>query len=572
MSKIVQAALWIAAAGSVALGTAAAASNAPHCVAPPADHGAPGLRSGPPAAVNSAGLRELVPASGAVHVLVLLAEFADLPHGIDPSRFETMLFGGGASMRQYYLDASEGALSVTGDVHGWYTLPGPLDFYSGGANGIGSYPTNAQRMAEDAVAAAVADGLDLGDYDADGDGVVDALLVVHSGQGVEWAGSPALTPVVEANQINSHKWVVRQGDFGSGARVEDYFTCPELQRVLTSDYPAWSDSLATVGVYCHEFGHMLGLPDFYDTQTFESRVGIWDVMDAGLWAGDPSVPGARVPGSLPARFSPFSRATLGWAEPFALDPAVGESADEWLSLESAHAGAPGWQLRFNPSGYDWQNGDPGLGEYFLAEVRTRQGWDAGLPVSGLILYHVDESAATNRAASAPVEGGALLELVPADDDFRPQTTSGDPWTPATPRFDATSDPGSALFDGSESGVALSDIGPLFEGVVQLRASVVNLGVAPPTPFARPQPFSPSVHGVTRIVLTLGDPSSAGTVVRIHDLRGRLVRILDAGSLTSEGRVAEWDGRDRRGRPVPAGVYFFRADGGLRGTGRVNLLR
>jgi immune inhibitor A len=551
-------------------GASLRAEEAPHCIVPPPPGVAQAFRSTLRAADGS-GLRARVPASGNVHLLVLLAEFSDLPHGTDPSRFETLLFGAGTSLRQYYLDASDGALSLTGDVHGWYTLPSPLALYSGGANGVGAYPNNAQRMAEDALSVAVGAGLDLGDYDADGDGEVDALLVVHSGQGSEWAASAAATPVPEPTQINSHKWVVRQADYGSGARVVDYFTCPELQRVKTTDYPAWSDSLATVGVFCHEFGHMLGLPDYYDTQTLESRVGVWEVMDAGLWKGDPSVPGADVLGSLPGRFSPFSRATLGWATPVSIAPPVGESAEASVSVASAHAGSPGLQLLVNPYGFDWQNGDPGRGEYFLAEVRTSEGWDAGLPTEGLILYHIDEAASSNRASQAPTPGGALIELVPADGIFELNTTSGDPWGPFPARFDATTNPSSRFFDGRESGVSLNGIGGVVGGSVALDVSVVNLNGALAPPFARPHPFRPSVHGSTDIVLGFGEtlgPSS----VRIHDVAGRLVRTLDGASVSANGRVATWDGRGRGGEALPAGVYFFRIEGSAPGTGRVLLLR
>ena len=215
--------------------------------------------------------------TGTLKLLVILAEFSGMPHHIAASRFGPHLFGPGVTLATYYDEVSGGRFAVTGDVHGWFALPHNELYYSNSVGGVGTYPNNGQRLAEDAVTAAIAGGVNLANYDANGDNVVDALLVIHSGEGYEWAGTTgpqALSPLPDPDSINSHKWVVVDGDFGPGLpRIADYVTTPELQRARLSMFPTWADSIATIGVTCHELGHVLGLPDVYDVQTSESRLG-----------------------------------------------------------------------------------------------------------------------------------------------------------------------------------------------------------------------------------------------------------------------------------------------------------
>lgn len=506
-------------------------------------------------------------------MLAILAEFPDRLHRIDASRFAPHLFGAtGETMRTYYADVSGGRLDVDGDVHGWFVLPSTHAFYSGGANGVGTYPNNAQRMAEDAVAAAVAGGVDLADYDADGDGEVDALLVIHAGEGYEWAGStaPALTPVPDPTAINSHKWSVVDGDFGAGLpRVADYFTCPEMQRARPAFFPAWTDSMATIGVFCHELGHVLGLPDFYDVETAISRVGSWEVMDAGLWsfvAGDAA---HSLPGSLPSGFSAWPRMFLNWASPAVLGPATGDVVEATLTLGGPGAAGEPLQLRANPFGVDWSPDGGGTGEFFVAEVRTRTGWDAGLPGEGLLLYHVDESRRGNRRSES-ADGAGLLLLVPQDGEVSLGQDAADPWPGTRTAFGAATVPSSHLHDGSSSGVELPAIEPLTAGSVSVVAVVSNLTTDLPLPFARPHPFRPARDGEVGIVLSL-DATPPATRVDLFDVRGRRVRTLDAGSeFGASGRIARWDGRNEQGTSLPSGVYLYRSDRGA--VGKVVLLR
>ncbi|MCA9750668.1 MAG: M6 family metalloprotease domain-containing protein [Gemmatimonadetes bacterium] len=561
--------------GRAPVAIAAAEDGVPDCVAAPFRElaSSPFERSLPPVVARGTS-RAIVPATGDVHLLVILAQYPDRPALIAPARFQSHLFGTtGFTFRRFYEDLSEGALSVTGDVWGWLTLPQTQSYYAGGTNGagVGPYPNNGQRMTEDAVQAAVTGGLDLSDYDANGDGVVDALLVIHSGQGYEWAVSSALTPETDLLAINSHKWSVVDGDFGSGQpRIADYFTCPELQLVRPTVAPLWADSIATIGVYCHEFGHVLGLPDFYDTETFDDRVGQWDLMDYGTWNRVRGVAETAAPGALPGSFSAWSRAYLGWNLPEVLAAGPGRTITASRTLTPIAAGGSAVQLRSNPGDVDWRSGDPGSGEFFLAEMRTPSGWDAGLPGGGVLLYHVDESRATNRASAYP-DGGGLLTLEPQDADLSLTTGITDPWPGAQSVFDESSLPSSHLFDESESGV---EVVVHSSGATSASATftVTNSVIEVALPYASPNPWLPDRLAGVSLQLTFEGPAPDDVIVTVHDATGRRVRTLDASSLVDAGRAARWDGTNDAGAPVPAGMYFFRVHNGIQGAGRVLLLR
>jgi len=109
----------------------------------------------------------------------------------------------------------------------------------------------------------------------------------------------------------------------------------------------------------------------------------------------------------------------------------------------------------------------------------------------------------------------------------------------------------------------------------MNVNITNLGPMPQFPFARPNPWNAGQHARTEIVLHGRDQQAAqGTRIRIHDLGGRLLNVLDDGDLTEDRRVAVWDGIDESGQVLPSGIYFYRVEepGQPERTGRIILLR
>ena len=105
--------------------------------------------------------------------------------------------------------------------------------------------------------------------DHDGDGILDGLAVIHQGAGQEMSG--------KSEDIWSHSSII-YGQTFNGISVRRYTIEPEI---LAKD-----NRMATIGVICHEFGHALGAPDFYDTDYSASGgeycgTGVWDLLGSG---------------------------------------------------------------------------------------------------------------------------------------------------------------------------------------------------------------------------------------------------------------------------------------------------
>jgi immune inhibitor A len=110
--------------------------------------------------------------------------------------------------------------------------------------------------------------VDFSQYDNDNDGYVDALFVIHAGPGAEHTGDP--------NDIWSHQWNTGYPPYVDGVYVTTYSMEPEY----------WSSpGDMTIGVYCHELGHVFGLPDLYDYGFDSQGVGRWSLMAVGSWNG-----------------------------------------------------------------------------------------------------------------------------------------------------------------------------------------------------------------------------------------------------------------------------------------------
>ncbi|MEN6403091.1 MAG: M6 family metalloprotease domain-containing protein [Armatimonadia bacterium] len=304
--------------------------------------------------------------TGTWNALVLLVDFSDNTPTVYPgagaaTHYADMLFSTGTyptgSMNDYYKEVSHNSFSVGGAVAGgasnWYRAPQTYAYYVNGHYGDESpYPNNCQKLVEDLVDSADAD-VNFANYDNDGDGYVDALFVVHAGPGAEYTG--------DVNDIWSHKWSInpRAKD---GKFVYVYSIEPED---------------GEIGVFCHEFGHVLGLPDLYDTDYTSSGVGYWSLMAAGSWGGD----GAHA--ATPSHLDIWSKIQLGWSMP--IIPTMNATGMPIPDSETTPV-----CLRL------WTNGAMG-NEYFLVENRQKTGFDTYLPAAGLCIWHIDESKSNNNS-------------------------------------------------------------------------------------------------------------------------------------------------------------------------------
>ncbi|MCZ7377317.1 immune inhibitor A domain-containing protein [Micromonospora sp. WMMC250] len=234
----------------------------------------------------------------------------------------------GRTMHNMYLEMSKNAYTVDGQASPWITVPHSEGWYAAnrcfqdetGAwvpgreqsmNGHPDNPAGAGRLATDAIDALVAkdpnfpwadyDIEDQADRDGDGnlfepDGVIDHLVLVHAGQGKSRGGGDQGVYAVWA-----HSSTVAGGYTipGTTIKASNYIVQPED---------------AGVGVFAHEFGHDLGLPDLYDTSgNADSDVDFWDLMASGSHSGE-------IFQALPTHMGIWDKWVLGWADPLTIRP------------------------------------------------------------------------------------------------------------------------------------------------------------------------------------------------------------------------------------------------------------
>ena len=376
------------------------------------------------------GPQRAVPSLGAAHLPVLCANFSDTSTSYTAGDFDSLLFQGSASMSAHYAEGSYGKFSVDGapsGVGGWYTAAQNHDYY--GTNDAAGNDEYAATLVIEAVNAADAAGYDFGGYDADNDGYVDVVAIVHQGTD-EAAGGPS-------TDIWSHSWNLASAQINgdgsgpvttsSGKIVNSYIIQPEHQ--LNGD-------IETIGVYCHEYGHALGMPDFYDYTSRSSGLGRWSVMAGGGSNGNS--------GDMPAHMDAWCKVQLGWVAPTVATTSI--------------IGAPAPQVLDNEVIYQVFAG-ASTTEYYLIENRQQVGFDAALPGAGLLIYHVDDTQTSNDNPWYPGNtnwGNYRVALEQADGlwelDQSPFAAGdvGDPYPGSTGNraYDDTSTPTATLYDDS----------------------------------------------------------------------------------------------------------------------------
>lgn len=358
------------------------------------------------------------PLAGSVRVIVVLVGFPDRAMTRPKSQFEDLFFSLGklptGSVRDYYREVSHNIVDIVGEVVGPFQMPKKLVDYAHGASGIGEVEPNARTMARAAVAAADP-SVNFALYDNDGNGYVDAFIVIHAGPGAEQTGS--------TDDIWSHKWVLSGGPYaGDGKRIFAYLTVPEDCKV---------------GVCCHELGHLLfGWPDLYDTDYSSAGIGNWCLMAGGSWNGN---------GDTPAHPSAWCKAAQRWIT------VVNQRLNQTVRIGDVKTSYKAYRL--------WKNGAASQ-EYFLVENRQRQKFDAKLPGDGLLIYHIDDAIEDNSNEAHP-----KVAVLQADGlrQLEKGTSRGDPGDPypgssSNKTFDRTSNPHSLSYGGIDTKVAVTGIG------------------------------------------------------------------------------------------------------------------
>ena len=330
---------------------------------------------------------------GTVKKLVILANFSDTSYNYSQSAFNGLFntpgyssYGTQGSVWDYYNEASYGNLNLETTVSVWVTLPHTAAYY--GANDTSGDDVRPREMVEDAIDELDSTGFNFAPFDTDDNGWIDAFAVIHQGRGEEAGGG--------ANTIWSHKWGIspKQVD---GIWISTYYTAPEQ----------YYTGISTIGVYCHEFGHSLGLPDLYDIDYTSKGISSWGIMAGGSWNSS---------GRRPAHFTSWCKSKLGW-----ITPTVISSSATGLTINRINDNAQAYKITYGM----------GTSEYYLIENRQSSGFDNGLPGNGIIITHVDDTRSNNTNESrywvGVVQADGLEELENNTDN----ADGGDPFPGST---------------------------------------------------------------------------------------------------------------------------------------------
>ncbi len=277
------------------------------------------------------------------------------------------------SAAQYFADQSNGSYRPQFDVFGPVTLSRNVAYY--GTDNPGQDEGDDQHATDAVVEACILANqqftINWADYDSDNDGYVDFVYVIYAGKGQADGGT--------SETIWPHNWDV------SSAIQYGYCTYSSAQRTLggkkINNYAMSGEmsgsALGGIGTLCHEFGHVMGLPDLYDTSYGTNYKNMltpndWNIMDGGSYNGD---------GHCPPNYDPWEKYFFGWQTPENL----GNTGKKLDIIANGQTGGKAYQI--NSRGTQQTPTETGLVYYI--ENRQAKGWDAPLTGHGLLIWKVN---------------------------------------------------------------------------------------------------------------------------------------------------------------------------------------
>ena len=295
---------------------------------------------------------------GNLTVPVILVAYSDVDfqQGHDVDKYNRYLNKEGyseesvevGSVKDYFKAQSNGMFVPTFDVVAKVTLDSARAYYGGNSNGAAGRDKNVVTMIKEAVQKAIDEHqVDFSKYEVNGS--IPNVMVIYAGQG-EATGGPA-------ESVWPHEY-----DFNtsiSGFRFKSYFVGNELYG---------NNQLMGMGVLCHEFGHALGLPDFYATDynyNDQNSFGVWSIMDMGAYFNGTYAP---------IGYTAYEKSYMGWLDiPELTD-------DKAVTLTDPNAGeSTQAALIRNPFNTK---------EYLILENRQTGTWTPASLPTGLMVTHV----------------------------------------------------------------------------------------------------------------------------------------------------------------------------------------
>ena len=325
------------------------------------------------------------------------------------------------SMRDYFYDQSSGQFDPQFDVVGPVEVPFSCRDCGDGYSEIFKASLDS-----------IDDEVDFTQYDSDGNGEIDMVFFLVAGYAASYSGNsgdylwPHMSYLYGFDPVNYYYYLVYDdmymGRYASSAEIYGW------------EAYGMSDP-AGIGTMCHEFSHVLGLPDLYDTDYADgggqsNDPGDWDVMAGGSYGDEVRTP---------VGYSLWERHELGWAEPEVL---ADEGSRELRDLSQSNSG--------------YIMATPVSGEMFYFENRQNTKWDTSLPGHGLLVARVDytnpEAWRNNRVNANPRHN--YYELVRSGGTTE-RTTFPGPSVVTTLNYLTT--PALVTWNGTPCALGLSDI-------------------------------------------------------------------------------------------------------------------
>ena len=346
------------------------------------------------------------PLKGSPKSVVILVNFKDVQFQYTREDFENMLNKSGysennaiGSARDYFIACSDSLFQPVFDCYGPVTLSQNCSYYGGNtANNTSAHA--GQMIVEACNLVAEKLGIDFTQYDTDNDGNIDNVFVYYAGHNeAEGGGDETVWP---------HRSKILSGEKVNGKRINDYACTSELRGSA-------GKSMCGIGTFCHEFSHVLGLPDYYDTDKSDGEqytVGSWDLMCSGNYNGQ---------GKMPPAYTSGERFQLGWLTPIQLKDAG------LYTLEPLETSNKAYLIAVGDHNLSW--GDPEPSEYWLLENRQNVGWDetpSTLPATGMLIWHISYNAGA-WGANTPNNGSPLRYDIVEAGGIKGYAASSDPY-------------------------------------------------------------------------------------------------------------------------------------------------
>ncbi|AAK76811.1 M6 family metalloprotease-like protein [Clostridium acetobutylicum] len=372
-----------------------------------------------------------------VNGLAVLVDFPDKKSDIPKADIENFFngvnytgYGNNGSIRDFYYDVSGGKLTYTNSVIGFYTAKHPKFYYDDINETTGSY-AKADELADEVFDWLKASGFDASKITTDSNGYAKAVNILYAGTAdAGWA--KGLWP---------HQAWYGGSDSMNGVKIQKY-EMSDIENDL---------SIYTI---CHESGHMIyGYPDLYDYDGDSEGTGGYSLMSGSSDYKNPVPP------------DPYCRNVIsGWNAPISMN-SYG-SGTKFDAVANANG---------NQYSYRWSSSNPK--EYYLVENIEKTGRYAGVPDSGLAVWHVDE-AGDNSKNNMTSNSHYLVSLEQADGrfDLEKNVNGGDTGDLFRAGYrDAFGDntfPNSKWWNGTASGLNISQISGLGSDMTFVQSGLV----------------------------------------------------------------------------------------------------